>query len=285
MKERPVLFNGEMVRAERDGWKRVTRRVVKPQPEMVTDQSVVPWEGDGAALMRMMEKVGRRCPYGQPGDRLWVRETWGIFDAETFGDAYGISYRADDYAGRQGDIYWPEVPKKDHGKYCMTGADGTCAPDEKWRPSIHMPRWASRTDLVVTGVRVERVQDISEEGAVAEGLTPSECRTVFGRAAGRTPRGVEACWLEDHETRERHYRELFLDTDDDGRNRWPVSGVDARIMEALAADVDDAYGDMNGRVAQIAFATLWESIYAKRGFGWEANPWVWVVEFEVAEGG
>lgn len=146
-REHPILFSGPMARAILEGRKSVTRRVVKPQPVV----------GDGGCWYpEPPRKTAHRarhyandahlrkglardfCPYGTPGDRLWVRETWGKLDMGS------VCYRADDE---------PAVP-----------ADG------RWRPSIHMPRWASRITLEVTEVRVQRLQEISEEDAKAEGV-------------------------------------------------------------------------------------------------------------------
>ena len=130
----------------------------------------------------------RPCPYGVPGDRLWVRETF--YSNGMCKNTMSCHYRAT-YNG----LFTPDtVPWK-------------------WTPSIFMPRWASRITLEITGVRVERVQDISEEDARAEGI-PDEYRA--GHRIYYRPR----------------------------------------------------------------FKTLWDSINAKRGFGWDSNPWVWVVEFK-----
>jgi len=136
MKERPILFSGPMVRAILEGRKTQTRRVVKPQPAHIP--------GIGTVL-NIDTITGRACPYGNPGDRLWVREAWA-HRRWMLGDASPnptTVYRADgeDLKG--------------------------CA---RWRPSIHMPRWASRIALEVVSVRVERLQDISEEDAKAEGI-------------------------------------------------------------------------------------------------------------------
>lgn len=140
MKERPILFSAPMVRAILDGSKTQTRRVVKlqtPKAASISDFCV-----DGI-------RVGR-CPYGQPGDRLWVRERWkhieggGIYDA-----AGGLMDSHEDET-----IYWATRPSY----------------PGPWKPSIHMPRWASRITLEITGVRVEQLQDISEADAIAEGV-------------------------------------------------------------------------------------------------------------------
>ena len=158
MTDRPILFSGPMVRAILDGSKTQTRRVVKPQPASGARSSpFVPSgieDGHGRAIV---------CPYGAPGDRLWVRETWQSCGTGPYEDGCAIRYRADDTI---------RVQRFD------PGADGPApAPTKAWRPSIHMPRWASRLTLEVLGVRVERLQAITEEDARAEG-TP---RNDIGR--------------------------------------------------------------------------------------------------------
>jgi len=152
MKERPILFKGEMVRAILEGRKTQTRRVIKflqggsypqyhireidasPQDDLILHVH----NGEGSGFWE-------KCPYGKVGDRLWVRETWANGDLDT--DAPEIVYRADE------------------------GENRHCG--GKWKPSIFMPRWASRITLEITDIRVERLQDISEQEAELEG-TPIE---------------------------------------------------------------------------------------------------------------
>ena len=135
MKERPILFSSGMVRAILDGRKTQTRRVVKQKPYFPTDPGI------GYAVER--ERI--KCPYGIPGDRLWVRETWAhIFECGHYNHLHGDKLR---YIYR---------------------VDNGCIPD-KWRPSIFMPRKASRITLEITAIRVERLQDISEKDSIAEG--------------------------------------------------------------------------------------------------------------------
>ena len=211
MKERPILMSAPMVRAILAGIKTQTRRVVKPQPPADTFQ-VTPYhhpdnhprffawkDGFGGAEMHpAWEPIP--CPYGQPGDRLWVRETFGHFERnDNFTPGCEVFYRA----------------------------DGGCLEIEPWRPSIHMPRWASRITLEITGVRVERLQDISEADAMAEGIERAE--DFFGRP----------CW--------RAYDE--------------PEGSDVVFP-------DDPIG---------SYASLWMSINGPGS--WDANPWVWVLEF------
>lgn len=139
VRERPILFSSEMVRALLENRKTMTRRIVKPQP-VSTKRS------------RRMDELIESCPFGNISDRLWVRETFcprsnGMLVMEQIQRSF---FRATDGEG--------ERNTKPH--------------NWRWRPSIHMPRWASRITLEITNVRVERLQEISEEDAHAEGIWP-----------------------------------------------------------------------------------------------------------------
>lgn len=200
MKERPILFGGEMVRAILDGRKTQTRRVVKPAP----------------CGLRMGLPYGKgryiTCPYGQPGDRLWVRETHAFVGSI---DPGWLLYRASGY----------ESECQRHGFDRPYPAVSSI----KWRPSIHMPRWASRITLEITGVRVERLQEISEDDAKAEG-----------------------CGLY-------------------------VPG------HGFITQADLAEGYSNYLAPRMGFEFVWTKINGPGS--WDANPWVWVVEFKrLAEG-
>lgn len=218
MKERPILFSAPMVRAILAGTKTQTRRVVKPQPTPATRFNTnAPYEpGDwiwpyrGSTAQRVTNLPGgpegwsRHCPYGQPGDRLWVREA---FAPCPVGRTRAVVYRAD--------------------------GDATVSGGMLWRPSIHMPRWASRILLKVTDVRVQRLLDITEGDAVAEGIPAN--------AGDRPIRAMQEAL--------RH--------------------IDAPIELAPSA-----------LTPLECFEGLWDSINAKRGFGWSTNPWVWAVSFQ-----
>ena len=209
MKERPILFSGPMVRALLTGTKTQTRRIAKPvrHPDLGNVYTA------GALVLEHEPQhvIDRACPYGQPGDRLWVRETWNWFDPETI-PASRVGNRAP-FTGCQGEraIFWSaayaadgNIPSPGYGK------------GNYWRPSIHMPRWASRITLEVTGVHLERLQDISVADALAEGVN------VHPYHHGKPPTSIYS----------------------------PVQ----------------------------AYRDLWEQI---NGAGsWEANPWVWAVEFK-----
>ncbi|MBH3279176.1 hypothetical protein I5N59_00190 [Serratia marcescens] len=196
MKERPVIFNGEMVRAILDGRKTQTRRVMKVQPEssgfglrFITeslnnrDTGKYFWSQSDAVGINKPRSKPFPCPFGQVGDQMWVRETWAGAGAS----APELQLYRANYPEHVGSEY-ENVPP---------------ASEIRWTPSIHMPRWASRITLEITAVRVERLQDISEADAIAEGGT-------------------------------KHFN---ID--------W--------------------------------FGPLWASIYGVDS--WNANPWVWVIEF------
>jgi hypothetical protein len=205
-KERPIIFSTEMVKAILAGRKTQTRRVVKPQPADVENDA---WRAEFFNdLITKGHDIG--CPYGQVGDRLWVREAfWIEHDADSDDTKCwdcGINIAEDN---------WAEV------WYCATDREPdemTCRFYSK-HPSIHMPRWASRITLEITEVRVERLQEISEEDAKTEGITISE-RTGL-------------------------------------------------------------YQPRNCAYAVWSFRELWDSINVKRGYGWDTNPWVWVISFQV----
>jgi len=157
MRERSILFNGAMVRAILAGEKTQARRVVK-----LTIGGHVKELGRHRRWHPDDPEATLACPYGQPGDRLWVRETCRFGVHADLWDA--VEYKADGAWRKLTDL--DEATGWRFGELCGYNS-------AKWRPSIHMPRWASRLLLEVTEVRVERVQDISEADAIAEGLSES----------------------------------------------------------------------------------------------------------------
>lgn len=222
MNERPILFSAPMVRAILADRKTVTRRVAKPVKHPDLGNIYAP----GALVLEHEPQhvIDRACPYGQPGDRLWVRETHAqVFEVDIpegrpvgpVGTAGSPGrpdwkcryvYRAD---GEMPNVQWHHV--------------GDSQP-VRWTPSIHMPRAASRIPLEITAVRVERLQDISPAQVTAEGVS-TRGEEMWGRA-------------------------------------WWIDAPDQAI--------EDARKD---------FADLWNST----GGTWQANPWVWVVEFKRLE--
>lgn len=244
IRERPILFSGAMVRAILEGRKTQTRRVVKGLAlDWLNDARFTP--GYVAA------RANGLCPFGYPGDRLWVRETWQQVHPlqvakgrhSTPGRAgipgpppvdYRTIYRAD---GEFPPIYslggepWPFRSLEPFERNGMSAF----VDQPRWTPSIHMPRWACRLVLEVTDVRIERLQDISEEDAVAEG-----CRWV-GTSGGR-----------------------------DFYSAWtPPPGV--RV---------DTFNPSGSPSAREAFDHLWASINGTESL--LADPWVWVVSFRRA---
>ena len=210
MKEHSIIFSTDMVKAILENRKTQTRRVMKPQP--VLERGVYRWiprplnpkrtgqyvdinVSDHSDLMRGY------CPYGKASDTLWVRESWRC-EGHGEGGEFAIRYRADNA------LSIPAIRKYSNG--------------DKWRPSIHMPRWASRISLEILDVRVQRLQEITEEDAQAEG--------IFKRGY----------W-------------------------WDIVGEGDGISDKGARD---------------AFPTIWNTINKKRDFGWDQNPFVWVLTFK-----
>ena len=153
-KERPILFSAPMVRAILEGRKTQTRRIVRPQPENGISECL--WVSSGLAHKSDVGTCSCReikCKYGHVGDRLWVRETFATpyIDDDRFNGTTEVFYRA----------------------------DGETSLIDKWKPSIFMPRLYSRIDLEITGVCAEQLQDITQEGAEAEGATPKDPRILY----------------------------------------------------------------------------------------------------------
>lgn len=228
--EKPILFSTPMVQAILAERKTMTRRVIKgangKPPTGKWMGEIIPggnwcsnprtdlsWTGfytennvfyvDGE---KRIDGIYCKCQY-RPGDILWVRETWCNINKPEYPPEY--YYLAD----------------------CLQPWIEDYNPNEwKWKPSIHMPRTAARLFLKVTNIRVERLQDITEEDAMAE--------------------GIAGYWAEPH------------------KDVPPFIGV----AKEAGADLC--------RTRRKAFQQLWDSLNAKRGYGWDMNPWVWVIEFE-----
>jgi hypothetical protein len=171
MTERPILFSAPMVRAILAGSKTQTRRVISnphrnDEGFVLQDYGKGWWpyrshDGESACYLDRQKdgdyysEAPLRCPYGRPGDRLWVRETWARDDEDG-----ALMYRADLGLGGDAD------------EWERNRCEG--APRYRWRPSIHMPRRASRITLEITSVRAQRLQDISNTDAIAEGIEPMD---------------------------------------------------------------------------------------------------------------
>jgi hypothetical protein len=206
IKERPILFSAPMVRAILEGRKTVTRRAVKG---LKTDNPVITCADGSPIRSGACWDIGKsiiHCPYGKPGEQLWVRETWYCDHFEVMRGPY---LKPDDL----------DVGEALDDGTLVYAADGLTpyeADQPIWKPSIHMPRWASRILLEITEVRVERLQDISRADIRAEGL---QCPP-----------------------------------------------------ELASDDVSPNYRDW--------YPAAWRELWESTGGNWDANPWVWVVEFK-----
>ncbi|HDZ0731651.1 TPA: hypothetical protein RRT60_002774 [Klebsiella pneumoniae] len=247
MKERGMIFNSEMVRAILDGRKTQTRRIMKVQPEsnqlgllLITDSTKhsdigkYHWAESNATGNHVRSKLFS-SPFGAVGERIWVRETWATLGNEDgcYVDWEDNLCKGDERSAAR--IYRASCEQRpgDYGLWSIPD-DAYWKPHTKehkfegaWRPSIHMPRWASRILMEITDVRVERLNAISEEDARAEGIIDGGCLNCGE---------PEPCGCANPEP-----------------------------------DATDA------------FAYLWQSIYGQDN--WNANPWVWVIEFKRVEGG
>ncbi len=266
LRERPILFSAPMVRAVLDGTKTQTRRVVKlPHENPLGKWEALPWGGPNGGRTRSGETLPAQmvighsrtgdilgCPYGQPGDRLWVRETHFAFGRwET---RYSAKKRRDewhfvDMTLECGHAYLYDA---DHPRpQPLAGKrDGGVTP--KWwkRPAIFMPRAASRIALEVAGVRVERLQEISETDAVAEGCKAEPFPGPWWQGYKRMPDG------------ELVHQQATGESPPD----WMVEPHRMRDMSSL------------NRSAKDAFQTLWGQINGPDS--WTSNPWVWVIAFQ-----
>ena len=239
MKERPILMSCESVRAIIDGRKTQTRRIINPQPTCPSLEAKEWFDVTNGSMIR--------CPHGEPGDGLWVREAWKI---QSFMDGEPLLFRywADGGEMKERDCdawnyeeWWERV--------CVQSSDELYAMkwthvDEegiftwegesplRWRPSIFMPRWASRIDLQLLSVRAERLQDISQEDAMAEGM-------LF--LGGMADNWDDAPWADPGDLDQHAWR-------------WPRG----------------------------AFRACWDRINGKRA-PWKSNPLVWREEFALVE--
>lgn len=221
MNERPILFSAAMVKAILDGRKTQTRRIVRGAPDAPDYRPVAIespfWSFSPTSDYGSATDV--RCPYGAVGDRLWVRETWYCDDYT----APSFERARSGYVGKPPSdvqiikqwldaMYYRADTASGLGKICELIPECCCDGQSPWKPGIHMPRWASRIELDVTGVRVERLRDIDRDDAIAEGCC-------------------------DHES-----------------------------QDGLEQSADEVFRD------------LWISINGAES--WDANVWVWVVEFK-----
>lgn len=181
MKERHINLKAWEVRAILEGRKTQTRRIVKPYPWFeghrirsccgpTTKSKLSRYED---LISSFDGGIQRRCPYGSPGDRLWVRETWGLMPTQQEWEKW-VVYQSDRMAHRAGMADDENVLHRPSDRLDEWTPRIWTGDDPKWKSPCRMPRWASRITLEVIGVGVERLQDISEADAIAEGIQPSE---------------------------------------------------------------------------------------------------------------
>jgi hypothetical protein len=216
MKERPIIFNADMVRAVLDGRKTQTRRMLTPHHLKMINAAASAGEcyplESGNQQPNSQSYYREWCQYGAVGDRLWVRETW-MPDAPrdgTWGDV--------EFFGCKGSPLSMIPERYRTPEHCIHRASWDGQEMVGWTPSIHMPRWASRITLEITGVRVERLNSMTESDALAEGCHGGH---------------------------------------------------------------DSIPGYMYSATPHEHFHHVWQSIYGDDS--WQANPWVWVIEFKRVE--
>ena len=217
---KPIIFNPEMARAILDGRKTQTRRVIKLRDGSLPADDEMSCDENGKVITVMdfsktfPQWQERKCPYGVPGDKLWVKETW---NAKSIDDTWW-----EDMVGTCSEkmaFNWNMYFKANNSEAC-----------EKWRPSRFMPKAFSRITLEIKDIRVERVQDITDSDIVAEGV--SGLGGVVGKNVAMLATGT------------------------------------LTLEEAELVCLRDN------------FIRLWDSINLKRGYGYDVNPWVFVVVFE-----
>jgi len=224
MKERPILFSTDMIRAIPKGTTQ-TRRTrglggINKYPNAWR------FSGEFNGLFGFEHESGTittiKCPYGQAGDRLWVRETWRYLPNEAIENPYASNPKL-----------WYLADFNTKHNFCYP-----------WKPSIHMPRWASRFLLEKTSDRPpERLQEISFEDCLSEGLL-----------------GLDVDVIKQF-------------TED-----WVLPCADDKVP------VDELADELDSEIHHI-FMKYWDFLNAKRGYGWDTNPWVWVIEFtQIKEG-
>lgn len=254
MKEHPIIFSTDMVKAILDGRKTQTRRIIKNTCNICAEcwQKAIPHNkkssifedietGQSLPYLKPVfcehndTTAGRVfCPYGQVGSRLWVRETWLLTGGR---GSEHLAFKANGYKLFQG--LFPE----------------------KWKPSIFMPRWASRIDLEITGIRVERLQEMTEEDAIKEGIAK-----VFFEPDETTNKALASIGAK-----------LVTQPYPVGFENY-AKKLDRRYKYFQPHDYPDFYN-----TAKDSFKSLWNSINTKCGHSWESNPWVWVIELKRAK--
>ncbi len=313
-----ILFNSEMVRAILDGRKTHTRRIVKPQPKIVFDSKVVfrpmgdskgrLW-GATAYDADQIRTYTALCPYGKPGDRLWVREAYwdkGYLTTDNKGKKHWVRWRPEEKI----DFYYSAdgAPKGIRGSYTPFGSPIHL----RQHPSIHMPKWACRLWLEVKSVRIERVQEISWRNCKAEGIILPKEELIFNNRDQQhsrlitrfqelwdsinTKRGYDydEHWIPAKSLKAGYYDIILEPGDTPRRLRYWPPFKDKQTGEYVGACVGEDPESLTLDIVEpskIKFIVGGEQVgmrkkkvrvkaNGQRGYDWESNPWVWVIEFE-----
>lgn len=260
MKSTPIIICQDLMPATLDGRKTMTRRtkglkMYNENPDEWEFQRLIEHKGTLIAQFRntrFNSPLDVKCPFGQVGDELWIRETWRI---ESFMDGEPLLIGTKDGKWHEEDSSGDEPNYEEwHERICIQSTDdamaaykkGLCRYDEsddyykwdigqspcRWRSSMFMPKWACRCKKIIKSMRCERVQDITEEDAIKEGIAPA-------------------------------YKGEFI-----------AQGVEMISMSGIKT-IDYPYWDS----AKEAFEKLWDKLNTKRGHPWEKNDWVWVPEW------
>jgi len=253
MAEKGIIFSAPMVRALLDERKTQTRRLIQPTKKDWGPGQLLICEGPqfGGRGYRFIE------PYA-PGDRLYVRETWRVSpDACEGWHPQHLRGWIDYQSSGSAEMTAPSFDAVERAAFLTTETpDWDCLPS-RYRPCIHMPRWVSRLWLGVTEVRVQRLQDISEDDAIAEGV----------------------CWQEPT-PEDRAWAKAYAEEnggDDEVRGVWTVPGTDCGFGPKPRQP-------LWGTTAVNCYAYLWDSLHTEPGTRWADNPWVVAVSFDVHPG-
>lgn len=235
-----------MVRATIERRKTQTRRIIKPFPGLLNGRFEYDygWKDCKEKMWWGVTPSGKiglvkpfKCPYGVVGDILWVRETWAEFDDRGLGIPQGFP--------EQGYLY-KATPGRDINK---------------WKPSIHMPREACRLFLKITDIKIEKLQDITEEDAIKEGVEPNCTELVFKDGVWQLPKNHNCIACSNS----------CVASENNQWVKYPLYDKNGFVREG-----EPAYSAVE------SFESLWDSINNKRS-PWSSNPWVWVIEYKIHE--
>ena len=332
-KERPILFSSDMIKAVLDDRKTQTRRVIKPQTEdYMREAAMAP--GSGGLWNKWAAKINGKikpikCPYGKVGEKLYIRESHKLTKFNRDGERWmrcEYRYEVDnDKAVRE--FRWRDIPKAQRNRLRKIRTWG------KWRSSRFMYKFLARTWLEITNIGAERVQDISVEDVLAEGITfdstrgllkPTKTKVGHWISGGDYNQSLDYCYdcakkIVDELNKKNNTEDYMVDGgwenhDSDSSvscdicnhllDYWPtdscieyeldgfetygefthLSNEDRYSLDVMCGAIDDCDDkELRNRLLKVCWCYVWDSLNAKRGYGWDKNPWVWVIEFKMLE--